>query len=690
MKQRLVPHNTIREGDHRTGATTRMETDKVEEINENAKIVWRPDAELVQSSNLAGFMRRVGIESADPQGYRQLIALADADPAGFWNQVIEHMDIRFDRPYSRVFDDTEGIEWTKWCVGATGNAVLNCLDRHEGEAHAAKDAVVWEGEDGRKRRWSYAELGAQTSRLAEGLRALGFGPGDVIGVCMPMVPEAAAALLAISKIGGIVLPLFSGFGPAAIASRLNDGRAVGVLTADGTWRRGKRIDMKTTVDLAVKDVPALRHVVVLKNVDGPVPWEAGRDQWWHEICEGRADRAPTTMVDADAPMMVMYTSGTTGKPKGTVHTHCGFIVKLALDMGLCADYKASDRMMWMSDMGWLVGPILIYSTTLLGATMVMAEGAHDYPDAGRFWRLIKENRVSVLGIAPTIVRSFIQAGGAGIDQYDLSSLRITLSTGEAWNEDAWRWMFEKVCARRAPIINYCGGTEVGGAIVTGTVLHPMKPCAFSGPVPCIGADVVDETGRSVEPGGTGELVLRRSSIGLTRGLWHDPERYIESYWSKVPGVWWHGDRAYVDKDGYWFILGRSDDTLKIAGKRTGPSEVEALVSATGMAAEVAAIGVPDVVKGESLVLVVSLMAGVEATPAMQKRLSDAVVAGLGVAFRPAAVLFVPDLPKTRNMKIMRRVVRAVYVGQPPGDLSSLANPEAIDALAASVRAAQGS
>jgi len=293
----------------------------------------------------------------------------------------------------------------------------------------------------------------------------------------------------------------------------------------------------------------------------------------------------------------------------------------------------------------------------------------------------------MLGIAPTIVRSFMQTGGSGVENYDLSSLRITLSTGEAWNHSAWMWMFDKVCSRRAPIINYSGGTEVGGGIVTGTVLHPMKPCTFSGPVPGMGADVVDEKGQSVGLSGTGELVLRQPSIGLTRGLWRDPQRYIDSYWSRVPGLWWHGDRAHIDADGYWTILGRSDDTLKIAGKRTGPSEIETLVMATGHVAEVAAIGIPDEVKGESVVLVVSLMPGVSGDARIEKEVSDAVVSGLGGAFRPSAVLFVGDLPKTRNMKIMRRVVRAVYLGEHAGDLSSLANPEAVERLAVIVRGA---
>lgn len=647
----------------------------------DGQVVWRPDASRARETNLARFMARLGISRADTEGYAELLRGADADPERFWNSLVHNNDIRFYEPYEAVLDTSGGIEWAKWCVGGTTNLALNCLDKHRDSPTWSKPAVVWEGEDGARCEWTYRDLDVETSRLASALRLLGFGPGDVIGLYMPMVPEAAAALLAVAKIGAILLPLFSGFGASAISARLNDGGATGVITCEGTLRRGKRVPMKPILDEALADSLTVRHVLVCGNQGGEADMTAGRDLWWHEACAGMQEDAPTEVMTADAPVFLVYTSGTSGKPKGTVHSHCGFAMKMALDMALCNDFRAGDRVMWMSDMGWVVGPMLIVGATMAGATIVIAEGAPDYPDKGRYWRLIQDLGVTILGMAPTIIRSFMQQGGAGVDDFDLNRLRLTISTGEAWTPDAWNWMFEHVCRRRIPILNYSGGSEVGGGILTGTMLHPLKPCAFGGPVPGVGADIVDDEGRSIPVPGQGELVLRKPSAGLTRGLWHDPVRYIESYWSQVPGLWWHGDRAARDADGFWFILGRSDDTLKIAGKRTGPSEIEALVMSTGKVAEVAAIGVPDDIKGEAVVLVASPLHEDLLEDEITGHLSAAVVSGLGTPFKPRAVLLVPELPKTRNMKIMRRVVRAAVLGRPAGDLSSLVNPEAIEKIA---------
>jgi acetyl-CoA synthetase len=367
-----------------------------------------------------------------------------------------------------------------------------------------------------------------------------------------------------------------------------------------------------------------------------------------------------------------------------VHTHCGFPVKAAQDLAHCFDVHATDTMFWVSDMGWMMGPWEVLGVTLLGGTIVIFDGALDYPDAGRLWALVERHSVSILGVSPTLVRSLMRHGDAPVRQHDLSSLRILGSTGEPWDPESWRWLFDTAGGGRMPIINYSGGTEVSGGLVSGNVLTPMKPCSFAGPPPGIAADVVDDSGRPVR-NEVGELVVRAPWIGMTRGFWRDPERYERTYWSRFPGMWVHGDWAAIDEDGLWYILGRSDDTIKIAGKRLGPAEVESVLTGHPAVLEAAAIGVPDATKGQALVCFCVLRPEASRSPELASELGALVAARLGKPLRPHAVAFVAELPKTRNAKIMRRVIRAAYLGEDPGDLSALENAQAVEA----VRAARG-
>ncbi len=644
---------------------------------------WHPDPEQSAASNAAAMMRALGVRD-----FAALVRCADEEPERFHEAFFAQTGFRFHRPYQRLLDESGGIAWARWCVGGTTNATLNAVDRWRGTPTHDKVAIAWEGEDGRRVDLRYRDLDRAVCRFAGGLRSLGLGRGDVVAVYMPNVPEAVVAMLAIARIGGIVMPLFSGFGADAIAVRLEIGGARALVTIDASLRRGKTVSAKPIVDEAVAASPSVRHVVVLRHGGAAIPWHEGRDRWWHELCEGQPDDAPTEEMDAEAPYLLVFTSGTTGKPKGVVHTHVGFPAKALIDLWLMLDCKDSDRVLWMSDMGWVVGPLLVYGVTAIGATLVLVEGAPNYPDPDRMWRLVEQHRVSYLGVAPTTIRTFLAQDSTPSKSFDLSRVRVLISSGEAWTPEAWRWLFEDVFGRRVPILNFSGGTEMIG-IVGCTVTEPLKPAGFNCAVPGCGADVVDESGRPTLPGVTGELVMRRPSIGLTRGLWHDRERYLATYWSTWPEVWHHGDFASRDADGHWYVHGRSDDTMKIAGKRTGPAEIEALLMATGKLAEAAAVAVPDPIKGSALVIACALKEGVAESEALKAELSQAVVRGLGVPFSPKAVLFVPDLPKTRNLKIMRRVVRALFVGDDPGDLSSLANPEAVQALRARAAALHG-
>ena len=660
-------------------------TSHVREFQFGGEFVWRPTPELIAQSNLQRFINKHALGS-----YDELMRRSTTDIAWFWDTVLCDLEIEFYKPYSRVVDLSEGKPWARWCVDGEMNIVHNMLDKYAGTSTDERIAIKSEVEDETTRTLTYKELREEVNRMATALHSLGLGRGDAIGVFMPMVPEIVVAMLAIIKIGGIFLPLFSGFGAAAIVSRLKDADAKALFTGAGTYRRGKFCAMKPVADEAASQIATLKHLIVLETAgDRQAERLPYKTHFWRDLISLSTlnSQLSTAHTSAEDPMMIIYTSGTTGKPKGAVHTHCGFPIKSAQDMWQGLDLHADETLFWMTDMGWMMGPWEVFGTLLLGATMMLYDGAPDFPGPDRVWSLVDRHKVTALGVSPTLIRALRRYGDEIVHRHDLSSLRKFASTGEPWNPDPWMWLFQNVGRGKLPIINYSGGTEISGGIVMGNVLTPMKPCAFSGPLPGMAADVVDENGKSVR-GKVGELVIHEPWIGMTRGFWRDPHRYVDSYWSRWPDIWVHGDWAAVDDDGLWYILGRSDDTIKVAGKRLGPAEVESILVAHPQVSEAAAVGVPDPIKGEALVCfcVLKKDANGDVDPSAALRTSLAaelkgnVARDLGKALAPREVFFVPDIPKTRNAKVMRRVVRAAYIGEKLGDTSALENPAALDEI----------
>jgi len=633
------------------------------------EIAWRPTADYVNHSRLKEFISRHRLRD-----YDDLLARSIAEPDWFWRAVLDDLGIEFYQSYTKVLDTSRGVPWTRWCVGGRMNIVHNCLDKWIGTPVADRVAFHWEGEEGRTRSATYAELWRDVNQCANGLCAIGIRKGDRVALFLPMCPELIITFLAVIKVGGIVLPLFSGYGADAVASRLRDSEAVMLVTADGFWRRGQPVHMKQVADEAAAASPSVHDVIVVRRLGIEVSMQS-RDMWCGDVMMALPEESPTEQTGAEDPLMLIYTSGTTGRPKAAVHTHCGFPIKAAQDMAHCFDVHAGETMYWVSDMGWMMGPWEVFGMLLLGGTFVIYDGALDYPGPDRLWSLVERHRVNILGVSPTLVRSLMRHGDQPVRRHDVSSLRILGSTGEPWNPEPWRWLFEVAGGGRLPIINYSGGTEVSGGLVGGNVLTPLKPAAFAGPPPGIAADVVDDHGQSVR-NEVGELVVRAPWIGMTRGFWKDDKRYEETYWSRFPDVWVHGDWAAIDEDGLWYILGRSDDTIKIAGKRVGPAEVESVLVEHPAVVEAAAIGVPDELKGQALVCFCVPRDAVP-DPSLEVVLKGLVASRLGKPLRPERIHFVADLPKTRNAKVMRRVIRAAYLGQDPGDLSSLENPAAI-------------
>lgn len=641
--------------------------------------VFTPSGYEWKGTRLARFIERHGYGSLD-----QLQEDAERDAPVFWDRVVAEVGLEWSTPYTQTLDMSDGIMWPRWFVGGRLDLVDNIVGKHA-RRHPDKVAVRWEGDAGEERRITYAELAREVDGMAAGLRALGAGEGSRIAIYLPMVPEAAVILLAAAKIGAISVPMFSGYSADSVVQRVQDAAATILVCANGYFRRGKPVRMLADALAAADACESVQHVVVVDRL-GNGPYAGSEHGGHYDLCDYAtlaatpADPSAAESFGASDPLMLVYTSGTTGKPKGVVHTHGGFPLKAAQDMVMAFDLREDDTLMWVTDMGWLMGPWIVFGALLLGATIVLCEGTPDYPDAGRLWRIVQRHGVTHLGLSPTLVRLLMGSRDAVPQIGSIDTVRVFGSTGEAWNETPWLWLFETVGQSRRPIVNYSGGTEIGGGILACFPGLPQTACGFNGPIPGMAADVVDAEGKPVR-GSVGELVLRQPWPGMTQGFWNDPERYEDTYWSALPGLWVHGDWASIDSDGYWFVHGRSDDTIKVAGKRLGPTEFESALVSHPLVAEAVAVGVPDAIKGEAVVCFVTLhdkRSGQEGWSVWETELSDHVARLLGKPLRPSRIHALTQIPKTRNGKILRRVVRNAYIGRPMGDLSSMENPRSID------------
>jgi acetyl-CoA synthetase len=635
--------------------------------------VWTPGAEYLEDARVARFARRHGIEDIDA-----LRARSVADVGWYWDAVVADLGLPFSRPYTQVLDLARGVTDPDWFVGAELNVADACLARWAADPMARdRTAVVHEAEDGTVDRLTFAELDERSRRVAAGLRELGIGRGDAVALYLPMVAEAVVAFYAAARLGAVLVPLFSGFAAGAIASRLQDGEVRAVVVAESTVRRGRTVSMLPPVREAVAQSPSVRNVVVIGT-----PGEG--ETSWADLLAHEPDPGPAEPMASSETLLLAYTSGTTGRPKGAVHTHAGFLVKTASEVAYSFDLGPGGVFCWITDMGWIMGPLSIVGTHANGGTLVLYEGSPDVPDLGRLWRLAERHRVTMLGVSPTLIRTVRTLDTDSVAAVALSSVHTLGSTGEPWDAESYEWLARTVFGGRVPIINFSGGTEVGGSFLAPYPVEPIRSCSLGGPSLGMDVDVVDAAGEPVR-GEVGELVCRQPWPAMTRGIWRDRERYLEAYWSTFPGLWRHGDHAVVDADGQWFLRGRSDDVMNVAGKRLAPAEVEAVLIAHPDVAEAAVVGVPDTRKGEAVWAFWVPRAGAtsreeELAETLRRRVGEE----LGKPFAPSLIRRVDQLPKTRSAKIMRRAVRAAALGQDPGDLSGAENPEALDVVRAAV------
>ena len=636
-------------------------------------LAWKPSPEQAAATNTARFMAAHEIATFD-----ELVIRSSQDPEWFWAEVVDFLGLPFAPRWTSIRDTSRGHPWSTWFVGAGFNLSVACVDRWADET---PDQVALRSltEDGRLRELSFAELLREVEKAAGAMRSLGVEKGDAVAVYLPMSQEAVVSLLAVARLGAIFIPVFSGYAAEAVATRLENPKPKLIICANGFRRRGRLIAMKETADESIGLAGGIENVLVVDYVErSATPMQPGRDVWWQQALE-KAEPAPAEPTWAEDPVLLAYTSGTTGRPKGAVHVQAGLTVKLAQEGFFQLDVQPEDVLMWATDMGWIMGPWMVVAGLANGAAIGVYDGAPNYPGPDRIWEVAATLGLTILGVSPTLIRALQPHGAGEARKHDLSALRLFGSTGEPWNPEPWRWLFEEVGEGIRPIMNISGGTEVGACILSANLLQGIKPTALGKPALGMDAEVYDDEGNPVR-GEVGELVIRGSWPGMTRGFWGEPDRYIATYWSRFDDTWVHGDWASVDEDGFWYLHGRSDDTLNIAGKRIGPAEVESVVVALDEVIMAAAVGVPDEVKGETIALYLVPAPGVEPDDTLTARVLEVCDHGLGKAFRPSAVRWVDDLPRTRSQKIMRRVVKAKALGDDPGDLTSLENPESLEGL----------
>jgi acetyl-CoA synthetase len=665
--------------------------------------IWRPDEHpWTRESHLARFMAKHGIATLAEMRRRSV-----ADTAWFWDAAMRDSGVEWFTPYTQVRDDSRGFPWTRWFLGGAVNVTHNCVDRHVRDGHGGETALFYETDSGRPedaRRVTFAELASLVDRCAGALRAAGVGAGDSVGLYAPMQVPTVVVLFAAMKLGARFVPIFCGYGEEALRERLASCEAK-ILFACGTLhRRGKATDTGAIARAAAAKVPSLTRIVWTDTEDWGNFLAVGRGLptpplGSTEISAGSGDPAlqlsPCEHTVAEEPCLVIYTSGTTGRPKGTVHTHAGCLAQIGKELRYAFNVQPGEPFFWVTDIGWMMGPWEIIGCLLYRTPVVLFDGAPNYPTGDRLWQICEKLGVVTLGCSPTLIRLLMREhGGRGPRGHDLSRLRALASTGEVWDEASYLWYFEQVGGRRCPVINISGGTEIVGCHLSVTPLDAIKPCSLGGPALGMDADVFTDEGQPAPQGTMGHLVCKQPAPSMTKSFLNDDARYLETYFSRFPGVWYHGDWAKVDEDGQWFLFGRTDDTMKVAGKRVGPGEVEGALTAHAAVSEAAVIGVPDDLKGTALVCFVVLkssagfqpanpeMAG--ETPALpsEAELIAQVARQLGKPLAPKRVHAVVALPKTRSGKIVRAAITRVYLGQPAGDLTSIENPVAFDAIAA--------